>query len=158
MKLVVFCRLKQRGQVADMNTIIDAVNQDWSTLVSRMKLQDDELRDSVHSALGALIKQRKVYYTGNKGYFLVCPSGNTVNGASEDQRSNGNGCINGASLLFGNGTSNGAGKLTTSAIGSKFSHLRHSMRERSSANGSFNSNHSPGKNVARLYTFISFMK
>ena len=46
-------RLKQRGQVADMNTIIKAVNQDWSSLVSRMKLQEAELRDTVHSSLGA---------------------------------------------------------------------------------------------------------
>ena len=31
------------------------------------------LRDSVHAALGNLIKARRVYYTGNKGYFLVTP-------------------------------------------------------------------------------------
>ena len=51
--LSVPCRLKQRGQVADMNTIIEAVNQDWASLVSRMKLQEAELRDTVHSSLGA---------------------------------------------------------------------------------------------------------
>ena len=32
--IYVYFRLKQRGQVADMNTIIDAVHQDWSSLVS----------------------------------------------------------------------------------------------------------------------------
>ena len=93
--------------MADMNTIIDAVNQDWSSLVSRLKINGSELRDSVHAALGALIKQRKVYYTGNKGYFLVGP--NAENGNS----SNGN-----------------------SVFSAKFSHLRHSMRERSNTSDS----------------------
>ena len=60
-------RLKQRGQVADMNTIIEAVHQDWSSLVNRIKNETPELEKAVHSALGALIKQRKIYYTGNKG-------------------------------------------------------------------------------------------
>ena len=111
-----------------MNTIINAVNQDWSTLVNRMRLSDgeSELRENVHSALGALIKQRKVYYTGNKGYFLVGPSDNNANGCTP--------------MLFNQNGSNGS-KLA-SGLGSKFSHLRHSLRERSSSS---NGNHSsPG--------------
>ena len=87
-----YYRLKQRGQVADMNTIIEAVNQDWTSLVSRLKLQEAELRDSVHSSLGALIKQRKVYYTGNKGYFLVGPADNSAAvGATAAAATTGNG-------------------------------------------------------------------
>ena len=35
--IYIYFRLKQRGQVADMNTIIDAVHQDWSSLVSTVK-------------------------------------------------------------------------------------------------------------------------
>ena len=50
-----------------MNTIIEAVHQDWSSLVNRIKNETPELEKAVHSALGALIKQRKIYYTGNKG-------------------------------------------------------------------------------------------
>ena len=68
-----------------MNTILDSVQQDWSSLVHRLQVDgsndggnhsSEDLRDKVHSALGALIKQRKVYYTGNKGYFLVGPAEN----------------------------------------------------------------------------------
>lgn len=146
-----FSRLKQRGQVADMNTIIEAVNQDWATLVNRIKHQFNQgqsadLRDNVHSALGALIKQRKVYYTGNKGYFLVGPS---------DASSNANGCTPG--LFNSNGGSNGANKLTTvSSLGSKFSHLRHSMRERSSSsNGSHNSPGTFSKNQNAIIVNLS---
>ena len=140
-------RLKQRGQVADMNTIIEAVNQDWTSLVSRLKLQEAELRDSVHSSLGALIKQRKVYYTGNKGYFLVGPADNSAVGATAAAvTGNGNnanpvGCAGG---LFGglNGSSNGHGGMTSvTSLGSRISQFRHSMR---GSNGSHNST-SPGK-------------
>ena len=133
--LSVPCRLKQRGQVADMNTIIEAVNQDWATLVNRMKLSgggESELRDNVHSALGALIKQRKVYYTGNKGYFLVGPHDNNANGCT------------GTFFNNNNGSSAMSNKLAA-GLGSKFSHLRHSLRERSSSS---NGNHSsPGEYI-----------
>lgn len=142
---LILARLKQRCQVADMNTIIEAVNQDWSSLVSRMKLQEAELRDTVHSSLGALIKQRKVYYTGNKGYFLVGPADNTVaNGANGTQVTSGNnanptvGCASG---LFGglNGNSNENGGMTSvTSLGSRISQFRHSMRA-GSTNGSNNS-------------------
>jgi hypothetical protein len=140
--------------VADMTTIINAVNQDWSSLVTRMKLNSaaanvngdindaEALRDNVHSALGALIKQRKVYYTGNKGYFLVGPTDNSGSSGSTAT----NGCT---SMLFGvNG-----GK--SSSIGSKFSHLRHSLRERSSSTSSSRngngSKSSPGTLLATNY-------
>ncbi len=62
-------RLKQRQQVADMSTVCESVEQDWSG-VHRL----NHLQESVHSALGQLIRQRRVYYTRSKGYFLVTPS------------------------------------------------------------------------------------
>ena len=69
-------RLKQRGELADMTTLCDAVEKDWSG-AHRLESQ---LKESVHSALGQLIKLRRVYYTG-KGYFLVTPdSANGGNG------------------------------------------------------------------------------
>ena len=121
-----------------MKTIIESVNVDWSSLVNRMKSDGSgELRDNVHSALGSLIKQRKVYYTGNKGYFLVGPAEN----------SNANGCT---ATLFNNGSN------LTNGIGTKFSHLRHSMRERSSSSTSANSNNnSPGRVKPRFRKFLN---
>eukprot|EP00095_Tigriopus_kingsejongensis_P006000 maker-scaffold505_size153196-snap-gene-0.19 protein:Tk06000 transcript:maker-scaffold505_size153196-snap-gene-0.19-mRNA-1 annotation:"AGAP006598-PA" len=70
---LILARLKQRNQTADMITLCDAVEQDWSGANQNL-----HLKDSVHAALGQLIKQRKVYYTG-KGYFLVNPSDATSN-------------------------------------------------------------------------------
>ena len=64
-------RLKHRNQVADMNTICDEVRRDWSGQGSDKSVQ---LKEPIHAALSLLIKQRRVYYTGNKGYFLVNPS------------------------------------------------------------------------------------
>ena len=131
-----------------MNTILDSVQQDWSSLVHRLKVDGssneggnhsggEDLRDKVHSALGALIKQRKVYYTGNKGYFLVGPDSNS--------NANNQGC----SSIFSNATSPQA-KLTSS-IGSKFSQFRHSLRNNGAQGSSpknpdtYNDNDSPGK-------------
>ena len=105
-----------------MGTILDSVQNDWASLVARLKadsLDENYLRDSVHSALGALIKQRKVYYTGNKGYFLVGPAENHSSSTTNANQ--------GCTSLFSNATSpTSAAKLT--AIGSKFSQLRHSLR------------------------------
>ena len=134
---LILARMKQRGQVADMNTILEAVNQDWASLVHRLRVDENnhnsDLRDNVHSALGALIKQRKVYYTGNKGYFLVGPA--------ENHSSANQGCT-----IFSNATSpTTAAKLT---LGSKFSQLRHSLRQNGSSAkhpDSYNDNDSPGK-------------
>ena len=61
-------RLKQHEQVADMSVVCESVERDWSG-AHRL----DHLREAVHSALGQLIRQRRVYYTRNKGYFLVMP-------------------------------------------------------------------------------------
>ena len=100
--------------MADMNTIIEAVHEDWSSLVNRIKNETPDLKDAVHCALGALIKQRKVYYTGNKGYFLVGPTENGSNGGTVSSSGGTNGCT---PMLFG----------------TKFSHLRHSLRDRTSS-------------------------
>ena len=73
-----FSRLKQRGDVADMSSVCSAVETDWSgasRIVTDPTDPTRNLRDSVHAALGQLIKARRVYYTGNKGYFLVTPDG-----------------------------------------------------------------------------------
>ena len=96
-----------------MNTIIEAVHEDWSSLVNRIKNETPDLKDAVHSALGALIKQRKVYYTGNKGYFLVGPTENGSNGSVS--------------------SSGGTNGCTPMLFGTKFSHLRHSLRDRTSS-------------------------
>lgn len=139
-------RLKQRQQVADISTVCDSVESDWSGAHSRTAQQDQQqqdqqsLRDQVHQALGQLIKQRRVYYTGestvgregigcwdlggrrsddvwppsgNKGYFLVSPS----EGA--------------AGAGVGNPVLRGLGGL-----GHRFTRIRHSLRDRSgSPNG-----------------------
>ena len=52
-----------------MTALCDAVGKDWSG-AHRLESQ---LKESVHSALGQLIKLRRVYYTGKGGYFLVTP-------------------------------------------------------------------------------------
>ena len=106
-----------------MGTILESVQNDWASLVQRLKadsLDENYLRDSVHSALGALIKQRKVYYTGNKGYFLVGPAENHSSSGSTNANQ-------GCTSLFSNATSPTSGAKLT-AIGSKFSQLRHSLR------------------------------
>ena len=121
--LIIFVidRLKQRGQVADMNTILESVTSDWTSIVSRMEDQSEAgVKEAVHASLGALIKQRKVYYTGNKGYFLVTPD-------TASTSSMVNGCT---PLLFG------AKPGAPSSLGSKFSQLRQSLRERSSSTSS----------------------
>lgn len=59
-----------------MTALCDAVGKDWSG-AHRLESQ---LKESVHSALGQLIKLRRVYYTG-KGYFLVTPDSSAAGGA-----------------------------------------------------------------------------
>ena len=52
-----------------MTMLCDAIETNFGHAMS----SGSNVRESVHNALGQLIKQRKVYYTG-KGYFLVAPS------------------------------------------------------------------------------------
>ena len=54
-----------------MSTISDEVRRDWA---GQGCYKNEQLKESIHAALSLLIKQRRVYYTGNKGYFLVNPS------------------------------------------------------------------------------------
>ena len=102
-------RMKQRQQIADMDSICEAVRMDWANgVVSRMLADGgkDDLKALVHSALGTLIKLRKVYYTGNKGYFLVVSQKNENNAQP------------------------------IRPFGTLGSQLRHSLRSRSSSQGS----------------------
>jgi hypothetical protein len=85
-----------------MNTLCDAVESDFP-------ISSFNVRESVHSALGQLIKQRKVYYTG-KGYFLVTPS----TSATAD------GSIITSPLIKG--------------LGNRINRLRHSLRDRTTPN------------------------
>ena len=61
-----------------MTALCDAVEKDWSG-ANRLEAQ---LKESVHSALGQLIKLRRVYYTGKGGYFLVTPDCGTTPGGT----------------------------------------------------------------------------
>lgn len=64
-----------------MTILCEAVERDWSGAqnghASSTVDGANHLKESVHAALGQLIKQRKVYYTG-KGYFLVTPTEGAV--------------------------------------------------------------------------------
>ena len=89
-----------------MNTLCESVEKDWSG-ASRI----EHLKESVHSALGQLIKQRKVYYTG-KGYFLVTPDspikgiGTRLNKFRHSLRDRSSGVFNNGNV--GNGAPNAA--------------------------------------------------
>ena len=55
------------GMVANMENIVSRLNTDYSEIPV-----PKDFINLIHKTLGALIKARKVYYTG-KGYFLVMP-------------------------------------------------------------------------------------
>jgi len=55
-----------------MDSVCTAVEADWSG--QQHQRSGQSLRESVHAALGLLIKQRRVYYTGSGGYFLTTPA------------------------------------------------------------------------------------
>ena len=67
---LILARMKQRGETAEMNSLCEAIESDWS---GAHRIEPGSVKEAVHAALGQLIKLRKVYYTGNKGYFLVAP-------------------------------------------------------------------------------------
>ena len=117
------CRMKHQQQIADIDSICNLVEQDWSSgVISRILTEGgkENLKDTVHGALGCLIKARKVYYTGNKGYFLV------ASGPINSQSSNNNTTSPGQNgSLWDTSTMSGVGRL-----GSLSSHLRHSLRNR----------------------------
>ena len=75
------------------------------------------LKDTVHAALGNLIKARKVYYTGSKGYFLVAAGSTNPSTSNKD--------ISCGSFPSWENPTNGVGRL-----GSLSSQLRHSLRNR----------------------------
>ncbi len=63
--------------MADINTVCESVESDWSGAHRVQQQQQQQvssptgaespavpLKDQVHQALGQLIKQRRVYYTG----------------------------------------------------------------------------------------------
>ena len=112
--------MRQQQQIADIDSICSLVEKDWSSgVISRILTEGgkENLKDTVHSALGCLIKARKVYYTGNKGYFLVAAGSVTSQTINKDPTSPGAGLEN-----LNNGS---LGRL-----GSLSSQLRHSLRNR----------------------------
>jgi hypothetical protein len=65
-------RLKQTEQTVDMELLCKTVEREWNGVAPFCRTNGiDTLRETIHTSLGGLIKQRKIYYTGNKGYFLV---------------------------------------------------------------------------------------
>ena len=65
-------RLKQTEQTVDMELLCKTVEREWNGVAPFCRTNGhDTLRETIHQSLGGLIKQRKIYYTGNKGYFLV---------------------------------------------------------------------------------------
>ena len=114
--------MKHQQQIADIDSICGVVEQDWSSnVISRILLEGgkENLKDTVHAALGCLIKARKVYYTGNKGYFLV--SAATVNSQSSNKETS-----SGQGVSSWESSSNGG----IGRLGSLSSQLRHSLRNR----------------------------
>ena len=127
--------MKQRGQIADMDSMCQSVEQDWSGsgggLIGRLLIDGGKsnLKDTVHGALGNLIKQRKVYYTGNKGYFLVAaaPSSATL-AVLETGASSGKAGASETQLATNN--NNNDSNVSVGRLGSLGSQLRHSLRNR----------------------------
>ena len=118
-----FLRMRQTQQIADIDSICSLVEKDWSTgVISRILTEGgkENLKDTIHSALGCLIKARKVYYTGNKGYFLVAAGSVTSQTINKDQLSPGQGGV-----CLDSPTNGSLGRL-----GSLSSQLRHSLRNR----------------------------
>ena len=112
--------MKHQQQIADIDSICLVVEQDWSSaVISRILTEGgkENLKDTVHAALGCLIKARKVYYTGNKGYFLVAA------GPTKSYSSIKDACSGMSS--WDNSNNGGIGRL-----GSLSSQLRHSLRNR----------------------------
>lgn len=64
--------LKSSNTVANMENIIAKIKTDFRDIPV-----PKDFVNLIHKTLGALIKARKVYYTG-KGYFLVVPENNSV--------------------------------------------------------------------------------
>ena len=60
-------RLKQRNETADMTMLCDAINTNFGNALT---VGNNALRESVHNALGQLIKQRKVNYDCNGFYHI----------------------------------------------------------------------------------------
>ena len=60
-------RLKQRNETADMTMLCDAINTSFGNALT---VGNNALRESVHNALGQLIKQRKVNYDCNGFYHI----------------------------------------------------------------------------------------
>ena len=115
--------MRHQQQIADIDSICSLVEKNWSSgVISRILTEGgkENLKDTVHSALGCLIKARKVYYTGNKGYFLVAAGSIASQSINKDPLSPGQGGI-----CQENSNNGSLGRL-----GSLSSHLRHSLRNR----------------------------
>ena len=69
---VVLSRLKVSNTLANMENIMARLQSDYSQIPAPR-----DFVSLIHRTLGALIKARKVYYTG-KGYFLVHPEGGST--------------------------------------------------------------------------------
>ena len=112
--------MRHQQQIAEIDSICNLVEQEWSTgVISRILTEGgkENLKDTVHAALGCLIKARKVYYTGNKGYFLVAAGSINSQSVNKDIFSPSQGGDNSSNGSFGR-------------LGSLSSQLRHSLRNR----------------------------
>uniref|UniRef100_A0A0K2T0G6 Putative LOC100650169 [Bombus terrestris] n=1 Tax=Lepeophtheirus salmonis TaxID=72036 RepID=A0A0K2T0G6_LEPSM len=80
---LILAKLKGSNKCANIDKLCSIVESDWAG-----SSRTENLRETIHSTLGQLIKQRRVYYTGNSGYFLVDSLGGNNSSTSFGNRLN----------------------------------------------------------------------